>query len=79
MLDYTPSLRTKSYLDSVRRADMELGSCPAFHWIDQNNHKLVRVSLRPLEVQNLLCKDAGRPGLAGKTYSADTRRNSYWK
>ena len=44
-LDSSPSIRIKSYLDSVRRADTDFVTCPTFHYVEQINHRLVRVSV----------------------------------
>ena len=56
-LDSSPSAKLGSYLDRVlvRRADIDIVSCPTFHLIAWTDHKLVRVSLQL----------ANRPSLAG--------------
>ena len=53
----SPFGQLRSYLDRVlvRRSDTDLVTCPTFHWLCLNDHKLVRVRLRL----------ANNPSLAG--------------
>ena len=53
-LDSSPSVRARSYLDSVLEELTDV-TCPTFHYVGQTHHRLVRVSLR----------FAKRPSLAG--------------
>ena len=43
----SPTGQVRSYLDRVlvRRANIDLSTCPTFHWLGWTDHKLIRVSL----------------------------------